>query len=63
MGFEEPAPSAVPVAAPEGAASFAKVASRGRGAAGGAKRVVYGPTETFAYVYHRMMPAYTVVHR
>eukprot|EP00903_Cladosiphon_okamuranus_P009917 g9414.t3 len=66
VGFEEPAPSAGSAGGSlEGRAQTPQMApARGSNRSrGGANRVVYGPSETFAYVYHRMMPAYTVLHR
>ncbi|CAM9707480.1 unnamed protein product [Scytosiphon promiscuus] len=68
VGFEEPAPtpgSAIAASsAIEGSSQAQPAPVRGTNrAAARANRVVYGPSETFAYVYHRMMPAYTVLHR
>lgn len=66
VGFEEPAPAVGSAGASAEESPQTKQAAPARGsnrAAGGANRVVYGPSETFAYVYHRMMPAYTVLHR
>ncbi|CAB1108114.1 unnamed protein product [Ectocarpus sp. CCAP 1310/34] len=59
VGFEEPAPSA---GSTDGLPQTEPAHSSSR-ASGRANRVVYGPSETFAYVYHRMVPAYTVLHR
>ncbi|CAM9432193.1 unnamed protein product [Ectocarpus sp. 12 AP-2014] len=59
VGFEEPAPSAGSTdALPQTEPAHGSSRASGR-----ANRVVYGPSETFAYVYHRMVPAYTVLHR
>ncbi|CAM9134901.1 unnamed protein product [Ectocarpus fasciculatus] len=59
VGFEEPAPSAGSM----GGLSQTEPTHGSSRASGRANRVVYGPSETFAYVYHRMVPAYTVLHR
>ncbi|CAM9153981.1 unnamed protein product [Ectocarpus sp. 4 AP-2014] len=59
VGFEEPAPSA---GSTDGSSQTEPAHGSSR-ASGRANRVVYGPSETFAYVYHRMVPAYTVLHR
>ncbi|CAN0299930.1 unnamed protein product [Ascophyllum nodosum] len=60
VGFEEPAPPAGGPTANDASSRHRHPRSR---APAGNTRVVYGPSETFAYVYHGMIPAYTVVHR
>lgn len=61
VGFEMPAPS--PGQAGKGNDKDQPRAPRGRRVAVRSTRVQYGPSETFAYIFHRMIPGYTMVHR